>query len=108
MQPGQLYSPFGIANDTKGGRLIICDYYNHRIQIFRETGEYLHQFGSFGNENGKFLYPLSVTIFDDKIYCTDNNTGRIQVFTKSGLFLTKFGGYGIDKGFFSFFKFFDF
>ncbi|MEC8301828.1 MAG: hypothetical protein VX035_08940, partial [Planctomycetota bacterium] len=33
-EPGQLYQPWGLAQDSEG-RLYVLDSYNHRIQRFR-------------------------------------------------------------------------
>lgn len=58
---GQLSSPHGFclgANEE----VIIADTFNHRICIFEKTGQFKHQFGNQGKEEGELWYPRKVSV----------------------------------------------
>ena len=82
---GQLHCPCGLAFCSKG--LFVCDFRNHRIQVF--TGSKIYTFGQHGSENGEFKEPHSIVINkdEDKLFVTDHSNNRIQVFTPEGGFI---------------------
>ena len=88
---GQLACPCGLALSRSGSKLYICDFRNHRIQVFStDDGRVLHVFGRHGKGNGEFDEPHSVAVNnnDDKIFVSDHSNNRIQVFTPQGEFIT--------------------
>ncbi len=57
------------------------DFYNNRIQIFDDQGEFLFQFGTAGKADGQFEHPTDVAISGEgEIYVADYGNDRIQKF----------------------------
>ena len=78
--PGEFQCPAGLALD-KAGNLIVCDFWNHRVQVLNVDGTFVASFGVIGEGLGRFLNPHSVAIMDDgKIVVCDFGNNRIQVF----------------------------
>ena len=57
---GEFDCPAGLAVD-KSGRLVVCDSYNHRIQLFQLDGTFCCKFGS----QPSFNEPFSVAVLSD-------------------------------------------
>lgn len=102
----------------KDGYLYVVDNMNCRVQKFTPAGDYVLQWGSKGNEKGKFLYPSGIAIDNQSgmIYISDNSTpyggsdnvARIEKFDLSGNFQNQWiltdeygnqsvGGLAVDK-----------
>ena len=59
----------------------MCDYENHRVQVFKLNGEFVTKFGAYGEEEGKFNNPISTAILSDgRITVNDTGNHRVQVF----------------------------
>ena len=88
---GQFNMPFGITLDEYRSRLYICDYDNHRIQVF-ENDKFAAKFGSKGASHGYFNHPGDITLNNAKdcLYITDLDNNRIQVFNVYGTFIKVF------------------
>jgi DNA-binding beta-propeller fold protein YncE len=88
----------GIAIDAQEN-VWVSDTGNNRIEKFSDTGEYLAQFGSFGDGKGQFYYPDCIA-FDQSanIWVVDQNNHRVQELSSSGVYLTQFGSSGSDDG----------
>ena len=84
---GELLYPCGLAFSSKG--LFVCDYGNHRIQLFNGKDTEVFSFGQHGSSNGEFKEPHSIVINkdEDKVFVTDHSNNRIQVFTTEGVFV---------------------
>ena len=64
---------------NKQGLLMVCDSFNHRVQVLR--GKFVTKFGSEGSERGEFKYPVSTArLSDGRIVVSDKNNYRIQIF----------------------------
>ena len=60
---------------------MVCDSYNHRVQVFELSGKFVTKFGSQGSERGEFKNPVStVALSDGGIVVCELNNHRIQVF----------------------------
>lgn len=73
--------PWGLAVD-KTGKIAISNQLAHNIQIYTRKGQFLTEFGSFGNTEGKLRYPKFPVI--DKhgdILVSDGDNHKIQIFT---------------------------
>ncbi|MBT3761919.1 MAG: 6-bladed beta-propeller, partial [Candidatus Nitrosopelagicus sp.] len=91
---GQFDRPYSAAIDSSGN-IYVTDSYNHRIQKFDSSGNFISKFGSQGSGNGQFQTPISITIdYSDNIYVADHSNHRIQKFDSSGNFISKFGSSG--------------
>ena len=91
--PGMFYRPWGIAVNDKD-EIAVTDYGIHRIQIFRSDGTHLRSFGSEGNQQGQFKYPLGITFYNNNIIVSDTDNHRIQIFDDQGHYLDQFGEKG--------------
>jgi len=78
---GQLAKPCGVTIDLYGF-VIINEWHNNRASIFNKDGIFVHCFGSFGSDNGRFIFPYGIAVSPDgSIYVTDHNNQRIQIFS---------------------------
>jgi len=95
---GHFNSPQSLCVDHLN-RIIVCDTYNHRIQIFDHQGNHLLSFGSEGSEDGHFDLPCGVTVnhLNNIIVC-DALNHRIQMFDEKGNHLLSFGSEGSEDG----------
>ena len=92
---GQFKYPDGLCFNSKG-LLYVVDYYNHRVQVFREN-VFLFKFGSKGSNPGQFNAPSRIAIdSSDQVYVTDHHEcsnydgyGGISVFSEDGHFIKK-------------------
>ena len=55
-EPGQFRSPWGISVDEVGD-VYVSDTGNQRIQKFDREGNFITQWGGFGNAEGQFNFP---------------------------------------------------
>jgi len=95
---GQFDHPREVITDLNGN-VIICDSYNHRIQIFDSNGKFISKLGSSGNENGQFSYPFGIVINSKgNIIVCDHRNDRIQIFDCEGKFISTFGSKGSENG----------
>jgi len=77
----------------------VSDTYNHRIQKFDSNGNYITQWGTYGNGDGEFKYPVGVAVDSlGNVYVSDFGNHRIQKFNSSGRFLTQWGTLGDGDG----------
>src|SRR5262245_34163815 len=81
------------------GRIYIADAYRHRVLLYSESGQYLSQFGSYGDGPGQLNVPSGVA-FDPagNIYIAEQFNNRIQKFSPSGLSILTFGSSGTGPG----------
>lgn len=77
------------AVDKKGDKVIVADFYNHRI-IYNDGGQN-RTFGKKGKGPGEFHYPTDVQFANDKIYVADAYNHRVQIFDETGKHLNTIG-----------------
>ncbi|MBM4126998.1 MAG: 6-bladed beta-propeller [Nitrospira sp.] len=79
-EAGQLRSPWGIAVDGAGD-VYVSDTGNHRIEKFDREGNFISQWGGFGNGDGQFNFPYGITV-DTKgsVFIVDSGNTRVQQF----------------------------
>ncbi|MEW6247515.1 MAG: 6-bladed beta-propeller [Nitrospirota bacterium] len=79
-EAGQLRSPWGIAVDSQGD-VYVTDTGNHRVQKFDREGNFVTQWGGFGNGDGQFNFPYGIAV-DAKgsVYVVDSGNTRVQQF----------------------------
>ncbi len=102
---GQFLYPRDVAVGAVGdlstgiGNIFVADTGNNRVQAFDSEGDYLFQFGGFGNTEGKFNSPVSIAVdFNFRIYTVDKENSRIQKFDIRGNYMTQWGEFGTDSG----------
>jgi DNA-binding beta-propeller fold protein YncE len=89
---GELNSPWGIAVDQQG-YVYVADHKNHRAQKFTPEGEFVAEFGSYGDGRGQLNRPSDVEVDPDgDVYVCDWANDRVQVFGPDGRFITSFIG----------------
>ncbi|MEX2399594.1 MAG: 6-bladed beta-propeller [Rhodothermales bacterium] len=76
---------FNVATAVEVGpddRIYVADFFNHRIQVFSQDGEFIGAFGSHGSREGRFERPADIA-FDEagNLYVADFGNDRIQKFT---------------------------
>jgi DNA-binding beta-propeller fold protein YncE len=61
--------------------------------------KFICEFGSFGEDDGKFVWPMGIALDrDENVYVSDEWLNRISIFTKDGTFLRKWGKPGSGDG----------
>jgi DNA-binding beta-propeller fold protein YncE len=85
----------GIVIDRKRKRLLVVDSREHLVAVYDLNGKHLFTIGERGNEDGKFNFPVCVTVnHQGEIIVGDSMNARIQIFDGEGKFLRKFGNRG--------------
>jgi len=95
-EEGCFNKPEGVAFDHLHQRLIVCDTFNNRIQIFTANDWNLFcTFGSLGDGDGQFTRPEGVAVDQDgRIFVSDTLNDRIQIFDDQGHHILTFGSHG--------------
>ena len=84
---GLLYVLSHAAENTPNGKRI--------AKCTIEEEHFLGEFGSFGVEDGQFIWPNSLAVDSDgNVYVTDEWLHRISVFDADGKFLRQWGSHG--------------
>jgi len=102
---GKFNDPWGIAIDTDGA-IFVADTFNHRIQKFDSSGNFLFAWGTPGvsadpgNERSTVFFGPRAIVIDSKgrLLVSDTGNKRIQIFDRDGNFLSQFGQTGINNG----------
>lgn len=86
---GSNLNSFNIAVDRLGNIYAAMSGIN-KIQKFNSNGEFLSEWGSFGDANGQFNTPVGISVDNlGNIYVSDWGNSRVQKFDLSGNFLSK-------------------
>ena len=72
---GQFANPYGIAISNTNGDIYVCDYSNHRIQIFSTDYSYRSQFGK-----SILKCPISIQLTRDSIFVLSNHNPFLYTF----------------------------
>ncbi len=101
MPASEIGRPEGIWK-LDDGRIAVADTHYHRVVIFSEdlTGAVSRMFGTEGNGDGQFVFPVSVCQ-DPKGFLYVGEYGdrqRIQKFTAEGEYVAQFGRHGTAAG----------
>ncbi|MGD8751095.1 MAG: glycosyltransferase family 39 protein, partial [Anaerolineales bacterium] len=97
---GTFYEPWGIAVGPEGN-VYVVDTWNHRVQKFSQTGEFINQWGYFGQaEDGYALWGPRDVIVDSEgnVFVTDTGNKRVVIYDRDGNYLSEFGGAGLLAG----------
>jgi sugar lactone lactonase YvrE/predicted membrane-bound mannosyltransferase len=89
VSPGLFYGPRGVT--VYEGEIFVTDTGNERVQVFTTDGTFLRAFGGYGQEPGKLIEPVGITIGPDgNVYVADSGNGRITIFSRDGQFISNF------------------
>ncbi|MBG7609800.1 MAG: TIGR03663 family protein [Anaerolineae bacterium] len=97
---GTFYEPWGIAVGPEGN-VYVTDTWNHRVQKFSSTGEFITEWGIFGQaETGAaFWGPRDIVVgANGQVFIADTGNKRIAVFDLDGNFISEFGEVGLLEG----------
>jgi predicted membrane-bound mannosyltransferase/DNA-binding beta-propeller fold protein YncE len=97
---GTFNEPWGIAVGPNGS-VYVTDTWNHRVQKFTSTGQFVRAWGYFGQGEAPeaFYGPRGLAVdAQGRVYVTDTGNKRIVVFDSNGIFITQFGSAGFDPG----------
>ena len=73
-------SPWGIAIDSHGD-VYVSDTGNQRVQKFDREGNYITQWGGFGNGEGQFNFPYGIGVdARGSVFVVDSGNTRVQQF----------------------------
>ena len=78
------------------GNIYVIDNTNSCIQVFSDSGVFLHSFGS-----NKLSDPWGVCVSGQYVYVSDTDKYCVSVFTTAGVYVTSFGHRGSKEGEFS-------
>ena len=92
--PGELNWPQGVAIHEETHQIFVAHSNNRRVEIFSETGEFLHQLGV-----GQLSLPYGIAIHGDSVYVSCINGNTVCKFSLTELCLVRrVGGKGSDNG----------
>ena len=81
--------PTDIAVSNDGSFYVSDGYGNSRVVKFSKEGEYLFEWGTFGNKQGEFNTPHGIDLDNNEnVYVADRENNRIQKFDAEGNFIT--------------------
>jgi len=81
------------------GDVLVADYQNDRVQVFREDGTFVRAVGDRGQGEEEFDGPTDVCVGKDgRIYVVDSHNHRVQVFDRDWGFAMMFGSKGRETG----------
>jgi predicted membrane-bound mannosyltransferase/DNA-binding beta-propeller fold protein YncE len=98
--PGTFNEPWGIAV-APDGSVYVSDTWNHRIQKFTSSGEYVSMWGVFGLADmpGGLYGPRGITVDSlGRVFVADTGNKRILIYDPDGNLLDQFGGEGFELG----------
>lgn len=79
-EAGQLRNPWGVAIDVHGD-VYVSDTGNHRIEKFDKEGNFITQWGGFGNGTGQFNFPYGLGVdARGSVFVVDSANTRVQQF----------------------------
>ncbi len=88
---GTFYEPWGVAVGPDG-TVYVSDTWNHRIQRFSAEGEFLSQWGFFGQGETPFALwgPRDIAIDSQgQVFVSDTGNKRVVVYDADGNYLTQ-------------------
>ena len=98
LAPGELMFPQGVTIHEATHQIFVVNQTNNRVEIFSETGEFLHQLGV-----GHLCSPYGIAINGDSVYVSCDSDHTVSKFSLTKLCLVrKIGGRGSDNGQFNY------
>jgi len=97
---GTFYEPWGIAVGPDGS-VFVADTWNHRVQKFSASGQFITMWGTFGQaETPTAFWGPRGLAFDSKghLFVTDTGNKRVVIFDTDGNYIDQFGTVGMQAG----------
>jgi uncharacterized protein (TIGR03663 family) len=97
---GTFNEPWDVAV-AGDGSFFVADTFNHRIQKFSSSGNFIKMWGVFaqGDSPDSFWGPRGIALDKNgNVFVTDTGNKRVVVFDSNLNFLTQFGGGGFEAG----------
>jgi DNA-binding beta-propeller fold protein YncE len=97
---GTFNEPWDVAVGPDGS-VYVSDTWNHRVQKFTGSGEFISMWGYFGQGEAPeaFWGPRGLGVdADGRVYVMDTGNDRVVVFDAEGNFISQFGTEGFDRG----------
>ena len=92
--PGELNHPSGVAIHEDTHQIFVANYFNYRVEIFSETGEYLYQLGV-----GQLSRAYGIAIHGDNLYVSCWGDHTVSKFSLTEMCLVRrIGGRGSNNG----------
>ena len=82
--PGELNTPFAVAINEATKQIFVANFFNHRIEIFSETGEYLNQLG-----DGQLRGPYGIAIHGNSLYVSSLFSHSVSKYSLTDFSLVK-------------------
>lgn len=79
-------------------QLYVVDTNEHMIKVFDLDGNFIHQFGKNGREEGAFHRPWNIFFTGGELYVAAYENDRIDVYDPDGTYKRSFGTYGTGDG----------
>jgi tripartite motif-containing protein 71 len=70
--------PVALGFDAKG-QLNISDTFAHSIMVYDAAGKFLFKYGSYGDGDGQFMFPMGLAVYKNSVYVVDREGKRIEV-----------------------------
>ena len=94
IDPGELNCPHGVAIYEETHQIFVVNRFNHRVEIFSETGEFFYQLGV-----GQLSHPWGIATRGDCVYVSCEGDDTINKFSLTELCrVRRIGGKGSDSG----------
>ena len=92
-EPGYFNSPRDLTLNSNEDQLFITDTYNHRVQVFTPSGQFLRIFGNFTDVPFKLQYPVGIYYTpDNHLFVSSYGNHHVLVFEEDGRFVSAIEG----------------
>ena len=88
---GQLFEDIRDVSSDEQGNLYVSDFSKSCVQVFSNSGEFLHSLDCGGDGVKKLNGPFGVCVFSQYVYVTNWHSHCVSVFTTDGDHMTTFG-----------------
>ncbi|QYK50426.1 MAG: TIGR03663 family protein [Anaerolineales bacterium] len=98
---GIFNEPWSVAVSPDGRSVYVADTWNHRIQQFTASGQFVRMWGYFGQDesSGALWGPRDVAVLSDgNVIVTDTGNKRIRMYDAQGNHLADYGEFGFEAG----------
>jgi hypothetical protein len=83
--PGKFRLYSGAVAIGPEGRVYVADTGNFRIQVFTATGQFVTQFGGYGQGPAEFVWPSDIVVADDgTMYVADDRAATVTALSSTG------------------------